>query len=93
MVAETVQIRTPRTKVLGSQQAGRPADVSVIEADLRIAPVRSFAGADIGVNAILSGVAEGREAVVGAGTVLTKDVSDFATVAGVPARVVGRRKP
>jgi acetyltransferase-like isoleucine patch superfamily enzyme len=93
MVAETVQIRTSGAKVLGSQQAGPPADVSLIETDLGIAPVRSFTGADIGVNAILPGAAVGREAIVGASAVLTKDEPDFATVAGDPAWVIGRRKP
>jgi hypothetical protein len=93
MVAETVQIRTPGAKVLGSQQADPPAGVSLIETDLGIVPVRSFAGADIGINAILSGVAVGREANVGAGAILTKDVPDFATVAGVHTRVIGGRIP
>jgi acetyltransferase-like isoleucine patch superfamily enzyme len=84
----------PGAKVLGSEHTGSPAGVPLIQSDLKIAPVRICAGADIGVNAIiLPGVTVGREAIVGAGAVLTKDVPDFATVAGVPAQVIGWRKP
>jgi serine acetyltransferase len=42
------------------------------------------------VNAtIIAGVTIGEAALVGAGAVVTKDVPDFAIVAGVPARVIG----
>jgi len=40
---------------------------------------------------ILPGVTIGDGAVVGAGAVVTKDVEPYAIVAGVPARVIGRR--
>src|SRR5262249_42963724 len=47
-------------------------------------------GASIGSNAtIVSGVTIGHLALVGAGSVVTKDIADFAVVTGVPARVVG----
>lgn len=41
---------------------------------------------------ILPGVTIGRGAVVAAGAVVTKDVPEFAIVAGTPARVVGKRE-
>lgn len=41
---------------------------------------------------ILPGVVIGKGAVVGAGAVVTKNVSDFAIVGGVPAKVIGERK-
>jgi len=46
--------------------------------------------ASIGSNAtILAGVTIGEAALVGAGAVVTRNVPDFAIVAGVPARIVG----
>lgn len=46
-------------------------------------------GASIGANAtILPGISIGQSAMIGAGSVVTKDVPDFALVVGNPARVV-----
>ena len=46
--------------------------------------------ASIGSNAtIIAGVTIGEHVLVGAGAVVTKDVPDYAIVAGVPARVIG----
>lgn len=48
----------------------------------------------IGTNSlILSGVHIGKGAVVGAGSVVTKDVPPFAVVGGVPAKVIKYRLP
>lgn len=48
-------------------------------------------GASIGANAtIVCGHTIGKYSMVAAGAVVTKDVPDYALVAGVPARVVGR---
>ena len=42
---------------------------------------------------ILPGVTIGEGAVVGAGSIVTRDVPAFAIVAGAPAKVVGQRNP
>lgn len=53
-------------------------------------PTRVKRGATLGANCtIVCGVTIGRYAFVGAGTVVTKDVPDYALVVGNPGRVVG----
>jgi UDP-2-acetamido-3-amino-2,3-dideoxy-glucuronate N-acetyltransferase len=61
------------------------------EADWVCVPTLVKRGASIGSNAtILCGVTIGERAIVGAGSVVTQDVSDGAVVAGVPARILRR---
>lgn len=48
-------------------------------------------GASIGANAtILPGIRLGKYCMIGAGSVVTKDVAPFALVVGNPARVIGK---
>ena len=61
------------------------------ESDWQVVPTRVGRGASIGSGAvILCGVTIGERAMVGAGAVVTRDVPDGATVAGVPARLLAR---
>jgi len=83
----------PGAKVLGSEHTNTPVDVPIVQTDLVIKPVRVKRWADIGVNAVLlPGVTVGEGAIVGAGSVVTKDVPDYAVVAGVPAKRLRFRK-
>ncbi len=58
--------------------------------DWEVSPVRIGQGAAIGAGAILlPGVTIGRWAMAGAGAVVSRDVPDYALVAGNPARLIG----
>jgi UDP-2-acetamido-3-amino-2,3-dideoxy-glucuronate N-acetyltransferase len=60
------------------------------EADWKLIETRIRSRASIGSNStILGGITIGVNALIGAGAVVTRDVPDYAIVAGVPAKVVG----
>ena len=74
--------RFPRATVAGRLQT---------EADWQVIPTRVRQGASIGGGAvIMCGVTIGREAMVGAGAVVTRDVPDHGVSVGNPARVARR---
>ncbi|MGQ0607232.1 MAG: acyltransferase [Chloroflexota bacterium] len=61
-----------------------------VDADWEVSPILVAHGAAIGANStILPGVSIGRWAMIGAGSVVTRDVADHELVAGNPARRLG----
>jgi len=74
--------RYPRATVDGRPQG--PGDWELL-------PIRIGRAASIGSGAlIMGGVTVGARALIGAGAVVTRDVAEETTVAGVPARVMAR---
>lgn len=60
-------------------------------AEWTVTPTRIRSGASIGANAtIVCGIEIGEYAMIGAGSVVTKDVPAYALVIGNPAKVAGR---
>jgi acetyltransferase-like isoleucine patch superfamily enzyme len=60
------------------------------EADWQLIRTQVKTRASIGSNAtILCGITIGENALIGAGAVVTRNVPDYAIVAGVPAQVIG----
>lgn len=82
----------PHACVLTSVHGDVPRELPIMRGAIETAPVVLGEGCDVGIGAIiLPGVTVGRGAQIGAGAVVTKDVPDFAIVAGNPARVLRSR--
>lgn len=83
----------PGVKILTSAHRDDELSKPVLCSDLEFASVTIEDGCDIGIDSIiLPGITVGQGAIVGAGSVVTKDVESFTVVAGVPARFLKRRE-
>ncbi|MEO0106424.1 MAG: acyltransferase [candidate division WOR-3 bacterium] len=70
-------------------RATNPDGSMQTETDWKVVPTLVKKGASIGSSAtILCGITVGENAIVGAGSVVTKDVPDNTVVAGVPAKII-----
>ncbi|MBI2267241.1 MAG: acyltransferase [Armatimonadetes bacterium] len=84
----------PGVSVLTSFHRTDQTDRSILASDLTFAEVVIEDDCDIGTGAILlPGVRIGKGSQVGAGSVVTRNVQDYAIVAGTPARFLRSRKP
>lgn len=68
-------------------------EIPIVRQGFRFSKI--FIGEDVWIAArctILSGVTIGKGSVIAAGSVVTKDILPFSIVAGVPAKVIGKRQ-
>ena len=102
VVISQVFVRSRSCLTLGNRVSIGPRVTFILDSAPNFSQIRSLLtpkvpeiivedDAWIGANSvILSGVRIGRDAVIGAGSVVTKDVEPFTIVAGNPARVIKR---
>lgn len=82
----------PRVMINTADHVFADPNTPIMEQGYACAPVKIGRDVWIGTAAVIGkGVVIGDGAVVGAGAVVTKDVPEFAIVAGVPAKVIGAR--
>ena len=83
----------PAVKILTSTHREEKLSKPLLFCDLEFGKVIIADGCDIGIGVIiLPGVKVGKGSIVGAGSVVTKDVEPYTVVAGVPAKFLRKRK-
>lgn len=79
----------PGVKMISSAHVKEPLDQPILKRSVQRAPIVLEDGCDIGAGSvILMGVNIGRNAQIGAGSVVTRNVPPFTTAGGVPAKVI-----
>lgn len=82
----------PFVKILTSQHQEYDLTLPVLYHNIESKPVIVEDGANIGISAvILPGIKIGEGAIVGASSVVTKDVEPYSVVAGNPAKLLRKR--
>lgn len=90
-IARGASIYSHSEAIVGGKRLSGPM-IPEYQKGMKTAPIKISKDALIGVNAlILPGVTIGTGAIVGANSMVNKDVKDWEIVFGAPAKVVGRR--
>ena len=83
----------PMVTILTSTHKEGNLATPIVFNDLEFKKVIIEDGCDIGIGAIiLPGVKIGAGAIIGAGAVVTKDIAPYSVVAGVPSKVIRKRR-
>lgn len=83
----------PCVKIITSAHTDSDLDLPVLYQPLEFQKVILKDGCDIGVNStILPGVTIGKGAIIGAGSVVTRDIPDYSIAVGSPAKVIRNRR-
>ena len=83
----------PNVKIITSAHTDSDIDLPVLYHPLEYQKVVLMDGCDIGVGSILlPGVTIGEGAIIGAGSVVTRDIPDYSVAVGSPARVIRNRR-
>jgi acetyltransferase-like isoleucine patch superfamily enzyme len=82
----------PAVKIITSTHKEEDLAKPILFCDVEFGKVVIEDGCDIGIGSIiLPGVKIGEGSIVGAGSVVTKDVKPYTVVAGVPAKILRKR--
>lgn len=86
-------IMGPDVKIYTKNHGIERLDIPIAKQELNEKPVKIGNDVWIGANVvILPGVTIGNHVVLAAGAIVTKDIPDYAIVAGVPAKIIKFRK-
>lgn len=90
-IAEAVGIG-PFVKILTLEHTEEDRETPVLYNEQNYKKVIIEYGVDLGIaSIILPGITVGRQSIIGAGAVVTKDIPAFSVAVGVPARVIRQR--
>lgn len=82
----------PSVQILTSVHSEQGRAIAPLHSPVEMAPVHIEDEVNLGIGSIvMPGVRIGRGAIVGAGSVVSRDVPPFAVVAGAPARMLRER--